>query len=222
MPAKKTTAHDELRGLRELAAAEHVRLRALERDAETSKGTIERARAQVIEALADSDDHAVAAARTAGEQAVAHAHNLEEQSAAARLRAERAQRNADVFERGNAERLLSERVAVATDTTHQLNEAAAQAVRLHRQLIAERTDLDRLVAVAGGEPRYDGPASTHPWERALNDLARSLDETPALEPPRPRWHGRQRAQERDRVHQLLRVRRERDQAALEELRGGAA
>ena len=203
---RKTSAH-ELEQLRQRAAAERVKAREVESRLKAAEETVDQARTQVVEALATDDATAVATARKNGEQAGAQVRDLHEQVVAAGLRVLRAQHAVDAFEREHAPRLLDEQVGDAERITRHLNSAVNDALQLHRALVAARQEMDRTISAGGGEPRADGAAPVHEWEKALNELGRVVAQHPQLDTPRPRWLGRAASEERDRIHQSLQSQR---------------
>ena len=205
--AKAKSAYDELAHLRSVAAGERVRSRDVEQQLEVAEEAVDRAREQVIESLAADDAKAVASAREAGDKAGTLASELREQAEAGQLRVLRAQAQADSYAHDNAEQLLDEQMANAERIAARLNVGVLDVLAQHRALLDSRQSMDRIISAGGGEPRSDGPAPTHDWEKALNELARAVAQAPHLAAPRPRWLGQAARAERDRVHRALQEQR---------------
>lgn len=203
MAKARETAHAELDQLRQQAVAERVKARDVEGQLEAAGEAVDRARTQAVEALAAEDATAVATARETTDKAGAQVRELHEQVDAAGLRVLRAQHAVDAFEREHAPRLLDEQVADAERITSHMNSAVSDTLQSHRALLASRQEMDRIISAGGGEPRSDGPEAQHPWEAALNTLARTVQQHPKLEAPAPRWLGKAARTKRDRVHRLL-------------------
>lgn len=127
--------------------------------------------------------------------------------AGAQIRVQRAQAGVDEYIRQHAQGLLNERIEEADRVASELSTSVLQTIRLNRQLLDERQAMDRIISGAGHNPRLDGPAPTHPWERELLALERAVRETPTLDAPAPRWSGRQAAEHRDHVHAQLQAQR---------------
>jgi hypothetical protein len=80
-----------------------------------------------------------------------------------------------------------------------------------------RTDIDSLVgAIPNAVVRSDGPAPSHAWERQLRELERAIRDAPEVEPPLPRWAGREEREHRDRTNRLLQLRRRKELTGAEE------
>jgi ElaB/YqjD/DUF883 family membrane-anchored ribosome-binding protein len=140
--------------------------------------------------------------------AEAEVKDLAHRSKAAGLRVERSQRAVDNFAAERARDLLDEREQPARTVAAELTASVHETLRLAKAYIAERQDVDRLVAkVDGATARADGPTPEHPWEAALKTLERAYQQSPKLEPPLPRWHGLADRERRDRTHSLLQLRR---------------
>jgi hypothetical protein len=221
------SAHAELDQLRQHAAGERAKQRDLEVELEAARAEVDQAGVEISEAYAEEHERAVIAARGKEQAAVAKVHELQHRLDGAAIRVDRAQRQLDTFQRDRARDLLSERTTEAGEIADQLTHAVGEAVRLHRSYLAVRSDINTLVAlIPGAVPRHDGPPSSHAWERQLQDLDRSVRDTPELPAPLPRWHGREDRQRDNKVASLMRTRRRRSQTTVElaerELRGDTA
>lgn len=204
----KTSAHQMLDHHRQQVAAERVRHRELDAEMKAAKLAVEQAAAAIAEGYAAEDQRAVAASRKAEEAAVAKVKDLQDRLTGAGIRVERAQREADTFAEEHARDLLEERAADARELALNLTRAGHEVVRLHRDYVAMRTDIDALVAtVPNAVVRSDGPTPRHAWERQLRDLERAIREAPEVAPPLPRWAGLEQRQQHDRTHRLLQLRR---------------
>jgi hypothetical protein len=220
---QRRSRHAQLDELRQQAAAERMKLRELETNLAAAELDVEQQSRAIADGYAAEDERAVAEARHAEEQAVAKVRELQHQVDGAGIRVERAQQQLDSYERDHARDLLAEREQSANTVTAELTHAVQQTLMLANAYVAERQQVDRLVAAAGATPRADGPAPQHPWEQALKTLQRAFEETPEIAPPLPSWAGVEQQQQRDRSHRLLQLRRsdrltDAERAELEELR----
>lgn len=129
MPRSKQTAHAELDGLRQGAAAERVKQRTLAAEAEAASLAVERASAAIAHGYAAEDERAVAAGRKAEEAAVANLKDIQHRLNGAELRVQRAQRALDDFQRDRARDLLAEREQAARAVTAELATSARETVR---------------------------------------------------------------------------------------------
>jgi hypothetical protein len=223
MSAKRKTtpsAHATLDQLRQAAAAERVKQRELQAELEAAKGAVDRASDEITEAYAAENQRAVTTARKAEQTAVAQVRELQHRIDAAAIRVGRAQAEADAFQAEHARELLDEREAEARTLAEELTRTGLEAVRLHRAYRDIRTDIDGLVAaVPGATSRADGPEPTHPWEDALQGLARAIQDAPEVPPPLPRWNGLKHREQQDNANRIEQMRRRGelsadDQAAL--------
>lgn len=215
-----TSAHATLDQLRQQAAGERVKQRELQAELEAAKAAVDRASDEITEAYAAENQRAVTTARKAEQDAVAQVRELQHRIDGAAIRVARAQAEADSFQADHARELLDEREAEAREVAEELTRTGREAVRLHRAYRDIRTDIDGLVAaVPGATSRADGPEPTHPWEDALQDLARAIQDTPEVPPPLPTWDGLEHRRSQDNAHLIERKRRSGelsvdDQAAL--------
>ena len=224
------TAHAQLDELRQHAAAERIKRRDLEAQLAAAELDAEQHSAAITAGYAAEDQRAVARARKGEQQAIAKAGELlRHQVDGAGLRVERAQADADSFERDHARDLLAERERSARTVTLELAASVAETLRLALKVyVSERQAVDRLVAaVPGATPRHDGPDPEHAWERALKALERAVHDTPQLKPLLPGWQGLDQRQQQDRIHRRVVLRRKRrltpaEQAELETLNADRA
>jgi chromosome segregation ATPase len=185
----KPSLHAELDWLRQVAAAEKVKLRDAEVKLEVVKSKAEEASQALTSAYAMGSQGAITEAREREQAVIAELEDLEHRLQGAELRVQSAQAEADRFERDNARSLLDERAGGARTLAADLTRAVAEVVRLNRSYQAERSLVDRLLAAAGFEPRSDGPPASHAWESELRDLERAVRQHPAVDAPTPRWFG---------------------------------
>jgi hypothetical protein len=205
---RKQSAHAKLDQLRQATAAERVKQRELGAQKDLAKVKVESAGASLTEAYAAEDGRLVAKCRKDLEAAKAEVLDLEHRVAAAWLRVERAQAEADTFQAEHARELLEEREAEARELAEQLTRAGHETVRLHRLYRAMRTEIDSLVAaVPGATSRADGPAESHPWEDDLRALERTITGNPEVPPPLPQWTGLGQRQAEDETNRLEREKR---------------
>jgi hypothetical protein len=209
MPRKTNrSAHASLDELRQQAAGERVKARELEAELDAAKAAVETASDAITEAYASEYQRAVTAARKAEETAVAKVRDRQHGIDGARIRVERAQAEADAFQAEHARDLLDEREGEARELADNLTRAGHEAVRLNRAYLTLRTEIDELVAaVPGATSRADGPEPSHPWERQLRDLERTVQETPEVPAPLPRWTGLNQRQTEDNANRIERERR---------------
>ena len=108
----------------------------------------------------------------------------------------------------SARNLLAEREGPGRTVAAELTASVQLTLSLAKAYDAERQAVDRLVAaVAGATPRADGPAPEHPWEAALKVLERCYQQTPALDPPLPRWRGLEHRAAEDNSARRLQLQR---------------
>jgi hypothetical protein len=209
MPRK--TAHATLDELRQTAAQQRMKARALDATLEVAKQKVEDASHAVTDAYAAEDAKLAQQRRKQLETTEAKVIDLGHQVTAAAQRVDQAQRAVDTFTQEHARALLAERQQTARTVAAELTASVRQTLTLARAYVGERRTVDQLVsAVPGATPRTDGPAPEHPWEHALRQLQRAHQETPELDPPLPRWTGVQQRQQEDDVNRragLLRKRR---------------
>jgi hypothetical protein len=187
----KTTAGEELAGLRERYAAEHGRVRELEVALERARLEVEEASRAITDGYAAEDEQAVREAREREHEAVETVAELEGQLAGAVVRTERAGQRVDEFQTERARDLLAEAEAAARETTAELAHAAEETVRLWRGYKADRSRIQEIVnRIEPGLGQVNGPPSSCAWERELTELERGLKRGDELEPPLPRWQGR--------------------------------
>jgi hypothetical protein len=129
---RKQPAHAELYQLRQATVAERVKQRELEAQEDTAKVKVESAGTAITEAYAAEDARLVAKCRKDLEAAKAEVLDLEHRVAAAGLRAERAQAEADGFQAEHARELLDEKEPEARHLAEELTRAVHEAARLHR------------------------------------------------------------------------------------------
>jgi hypothetical protein len=198
---RKPTAHAQLDQLRQQVVAEGVKQCDLEGKRKLAEIEVEQASRDIAAGYAAEDERAIARARKTEEAAVAKVKELEHRCAGAQLRAVRAQQELAEFTRDNVDRLLSERAADARELAVELTRAGHELIRLHRAYAAMRTEIDSLVAAKpGASPREDGPPTAYAWEPRVKDLERAIRQTPEVEPPLPRWHGRPQRRRQDESH----------------------
>jgi hypothetical protein len=208
----KTTAGEELAGLRERYAAEHGRVRELEVALERARLEVEEASRAITDGYAAEDEPAVREARKREHEAVETVAELEGQLAGALVRTERAGQRVDEFQTERARDLLVEAEHAARETTIDLQRTAHETVRAWRQYKADRARIQEIVSrLEPGSGQVNGPPSTCFWERELADLERALRRGDELEPPLPRWSGR--AWRRSEDAAVRRLREERREAA---------
>jgi hypothetical protein len=203
----ETSAHAELSRLRALTADERMKQRDLAHRLDVARDKAAQAEQAIDQGYAIEDEQAITTARESLRDAELEADDLGHRIRAAEGRVSTSQALADRYVEKHADDLIAEEVARAEYVVRRLSAAVGEVVGLHRQLISSRTEQDRLIAASHGEPRTDGPEPVHPWERALLELERTVKENPELGAPKPRWHGRQAAEERDRVHAQLQEQR---------------
>jgi hypothetical protein len=214
MPRKKT-AHAELGEHRQRVASEGAKFRELQEQQARARAELERIGDTIAAAYASEDADAIANARKAKEEAMGRVEDLEHRTAGASLRAEQVREELAAFMRHRGRDLLDEREQTAREVAAELTKAVATAVKAHRAYIAERQDLDQLVAaVPGASPRVDGVRTGYSWEAELKALERAYRENSEAEPPRPRWAGMTYNRQRDAVHQRLKDQRRRQNEGL--------
>jgi hypothetical protein len=217
---RKQSAHATLDQLRQAAADERVKQRELQAELEGAKAAVDRASDEITEAYAAENQRAVTTARKAEQEAVAQIRELQHRIDGAAIRVARAQADADTFQAEHARELLDEREAGVRAAAENLTRLGHEIVKAHNALRNERTEIDTLVAaVPGATSRADGPEPTHPWEDALQGLARVIQDHPEVPAPLPRWDGLKHRQEQDNAHRIEQKRRRGelsvdDQAAL--------
>jgi hypothetical protein len=208
MPPRRQSAHAELDELRQQAAAERVKARDVEAQLEAAKAKVEQASASIADGYAAEDQRAVTIARKAEQAAVAQVYELQHRIDGAALRVQRAQQQLDEFAHEHARDLLAEREQPARTVAAELTASVRETLRLAKAYVAERQAQDQLVvAVPGASPRADGPDGSHPWEPALDQLARAYQQTPELEPPLPRWQGLEHRTAQDSSARRLQLQR---------------
>jgi hypothetical protein len=205
---RKQSAHAELDQLRQAAATERVKQRELEVQKDAAKVKVESAGASITEAYAAEDRRLVAKCRKDLDAAKAEVLDLEHRVAAAGLRIDRAQAEAENFQAEHARELLDEKEPEARTLAENLTRAVHEAVQLHRGYREMRTDIDSLVAaVPGATSRADGPDPSHAWEDHLRALERAIQENPEVPPPLPEGAGLKHRQEQDKANRLEREKR---------------
>ena len=146
------TAHAQLDELRQHAAAERIKRRDLEAQLAAAELDAEQHSAAITAGYAAEDQRAVARARKGEQQAIAKAGELRHQVDGAGLRVERAQADADSFERDHARDLLAERERSARTVTLELAASVAETLRLAKVYVSERQAVDRLSPPCRGHP----------------------------------------------------------------------
>ena len=217
---RKPSAHAQLDQLRQAAAAERVSQRELAVQLDAAKAAVDDAGAAVTEAYVADDPKLAARLRQELQAATDEVFDLQHRYDAAGLRVQRAQAEADTFQVDHARELLDEREPGARALAENLTRTVLEAVKLHKDYRAERTEIDALVAaVPGATSRADGPEPTHPWEKALQDVARVVQDHTEVPPPLPTWKGLNHRQQQDYANRVEQKRRRGelsadDQAAL--------
>jgi hypothetical protein len=210
--AKRKDVTAELGELERRAADAYRHARDARLQVERAKTVLDQLRERQIDAYAAGDeDRAVAlASETDGLEPQLTRESAREGLARA---ADTARTEVARFRTENARELLAAREAGAREITDKLNAAVAETIQLHRSYLAERQEQDRAVAaVPGATPRMDGPPPSHPWERALRDLERSVREHQTLEPPLPRFLGIAHRRREDDVNRPEHLRRKKQRS----------
>jgi hypothetical protein len=159
--SKQGSAHQRLQEFRAQAAEARVQARELQAQIDAAEHDAQRAAEAVVEGHADDDQEAVARARQAGDEAVALGHDLVARFAGATIRIQRADAAVDAQLTTHAKGLLEERAQEAERITADLISSVREVLRLHKALVNERTEQDRILAGSGANPRMDGPAPTY-------------------------------------------------------------
>jgi hypothetical protein len=177
----------------------------------------------LTDAYAEDNERAVTAARKVHTAAAAQVDDLQHRVAAAELRVDRAQRQADDFTATRARDLLEERAVDARELASRLTRAGHEVVRLHRAYVQMRTDIDALVAaIPGAVVRLDSGPAEHPWEGQLREVERVTRAVPEVPAPLPRWAGIQQREQQDKLSRLSKLRRSKritakDQAEIDRI-----
>jgi hypothetical protein len=208
MANKSPSAHEQLDENRQRVASEGTKFRELQEQQARAEAELERLGAAITRAYATENEHKIAAAHEAKEEAAARVEDLAHRTAGAGLRVERAREEVAAFTRDHARDLLAEREGTAREVTARLTKAVAEVVQAHRTYVAERQHVDQLVSQApDATTRYDGVSTGYPWEAELKALERAYREHPEAEPPRPRWAGVAQRRNLDAVHRRLQKQR---------------
>lgn len=215
MARNEKSTHARLDELRQAAAQERVRRRELEGELKATNQRVEEANDAVTQGYASDDERAVMAARNERDTALTSARELNERIAGVTLRIERADRGVEHFQSEHAGELLAELEDAGRETAAEFTRAVHEAVRLYRQYLADRQEINELVRqISPGAGGPDGPPSSFPWEAVLKDLERAVRETSEAPAPLPRWLNREwRTQQnevaaREKKRRLLRRQRE--------------
>lgn len=212
---RRTTAYGELDQLRQRVANEDVRKRELESQRENVQAELTGLDQAVTDALIRDDEKAARQHRERRAELEQVADDLGERLYAAEQRVLNLQREVDRFSRERARDLLEERLRVGRELAISLTRAAHEVVRLHRAYGAERSEIDRLVGLhEGASVRFDGPPSSHVWQRELDLLERAVRANQEVSAPEPTWRGLEHRRRENAIARVLRDRRQKTKPSI--------